>query len=364
MRLGSRVFAISFLCLFASPALAQPRIVNARMTPRSVASLEREFKSIVTSQTTPAWIGYAVPVVEGDRQMCCFNSVDSGRSIGCCGGCALEENSNGISINNTRSARVSLEGGNQFLILFRVHDRSVGKMRIFSEDCEIDAGGLPVFWLTDVRPGDSIALLSAFATAAPDQRAEDTPAARLAETAVGAVALHNDPAADTALAGFLSLSRAEALRKRVTFWAGSARGRQGLEMLRRVVRGDPSERVRESALFGLSVSQEPEAVALMIAAARDDVSSRVRGQALFWLAQKAGKRAAAAITDAVERDPETDVKKKAVFALSQLPKEEGVPLLIQVARTNKNPAVRKQAMFWLGQSNDPRALRFFEEVLR
>jgi HEAT repeat protein len=40
-----------------------------------------------------------------------------------------------------------------------------------------------------------------------------------------------------------------------------------------------------------------------------------------------------------------------------------VPLLIQVARNNKNPAVRKQAIFWLGQTNDPRAARFFEEVL-
>jgi hypothetical protein len=57
------------------------------------------------------------------------------------------------------------------------------------------------------------------------------------------------------------------------------------------------------------------------------------------------------------------VKKKAVFALSQMPKEEGVPKLIDVARTNKNFEVRKQAMFWLGQSNDPRALTFFERIL-
>jgi hypothetical protein len=52
-----------------------------------------------------------------------------------------------------------------------------------------------------------------------------------------------------------------------------------------------------------------------------------------------------------------------VFALSQLPRDEGVPKLIDVARTNRNPQVRKQAMFWLGQSNDPRALSFFAEVL-
>jgi HEAT repeat protein len=89
----------------------------------------------------------------------------------------------------------------------------------------------------------------------------------------------------------------------------------------------------------------------------------VRGEALFWLAQRAGARAAQEITAAIEQDPDTEVKKRAVFALSQLPKDEGVPLLIQTARTNRNPAVRKQAMFWLGQSGDPRALAFFEEIL-
>ena len=78
---------------------------------------------------------------------------------------------------------------------------------------------------------------------------------------------------------------------------------------------------------------------------------------------RAGEQAVLAIASAVDADPEIEVKKKAVFALSRLPKQEGVPLLIQVARSNPHREVRKQAMFWLGQSNDPRALAFFEEVL-
>jgi HEAT repeat protein len=101
----------------------------------------------------------------------------------------------------------------------------------------------------------------------------------------------------------------------------------------------------------------------LIATARDDRSTKVRGQALFWLAQKAGKEAVAVITGAIDNDPDTEVKKKAVFALSQLPKDEGVPKLMEVARTNRNPEVRKQAMFWLGQSHDPRAVKFFEDIL-
>jgi HEAT repeat protein len=72
----------------------------------------------------------------------------------------------------------------------------------------------------------------------------------------------------------------------------------------------------------------------------------------------------AGITRALAEDPETDVKKKAVFALSRLPRDRGVPLLIETARSNTNPAVRRQAMVWLGQSNDPRALAYFAEVLK
>jgi hypothetical protein len=41
-----------------------------------------------------------------------------------------------------------------------------------------------------------------------------------------------------------------------------------------------------------------------------------------------------------------------------------VPILIKLAGSHTHPVVRKQAMFWLGQSKDPRALRFFEDVLR
>jgi HEAT repeat protein len=101
----------------------------------------------------------------------------------------------------------------------------------------------------------------------------------------------------------------------------------------------------------------------LIAIARGNHTANLRGTAIFWLAQRAGDKAAGAISNALD-DPDTEVKKKAVFALSQLPRNEGVPKLIEVARTNKNPEVRRQAMFWLGQSRDPRALEFFEQILR
>ena len=124
-----------------------------------------------------------------------------------------------------------------------------------------------------------------------------------------------------------------------------------------------TKRVADPALTALSLQPGDRSINQLIGFARTHAVAHVRGQALFWLAHRAGQQAVAAITNAIDNDPETEVKKRAVFALSQLPKDEGVPKLIDVARNHRNPEVRKQAFFWLGQSKDPRAIQFFEEVL-
>ena len=36
------------------------------------------------------------------------------------------------------------------------------KIRVVSEDCTIDAGGLPLVWLTDVKPAESVAMLTTY----------------------------------------------------------------------------------------------------------------------------------------------------------------------------------------------------------
>jgi HEAT repeat protein len=351
-----------FLCLLilvtVTPCSAeQPRVVNAKLETRSAANgLEHEFHALVQNQKHPAWIGYAAPVVPGNHEMCCC---DSSRMGAMRGACALEGDRSS-TVNSSDSKQVDLEGPDHFWILFRVAENKIEKIRTYSADCELNAGGLPVFWLTDVKPADSVTLLSSFVRADDDEDRDDE---KLTESSIAAIALTADPSADSALDRFVAANQPESLRKKVTFWLGAARGKHGFETLRHLVREDPDDRFREHAIFGVSVSKEPEAVATLIDLAKNDKAARVRSQALFWLAQKAGKQAVQTITGAIENDPETEVKKRAVFALSQIPRGEGVPLLIQVARTNRNREVRKQAMFWLGQSNDPRAAAFFEEVL-
>jgi len=66
---------------------------------------------------------------------------------------------------------------------------------------------------------------------------------------------------------------------------------------------------------------------------------------------------------ATDRGGDRGVRDAAVFALSQRPKNEGVPALLRLAQNDADPEIRRKAVFWLGQSDDPRALNFFEQVL-
>jgi len=348
--------------LLAASVAAQGRIANAKMETRSAAQgLEREVRAIA-ARSGVSWIGYRVPMVAGPRQMCCYDTV-SDASNGCCGVCRLD-GGGGVSMSTgdriVNGTRITLEPPTDFVVLARFENGAVSRVRTFTPDCDVDASGAALVWLNDVKPDESVAWLASIVTAAPDTGTAKDP---VAKGALSAVALHNTPAADPALQSFVAPTRPEWMRRETAFWLGSTRADAGARLLARMIANDPSDKVREQVAFGLSVSKVPAALTTLIAAAHDDRSARVRGQALFWLAQKAGQQAIATIAGAIENDPDTEVKKKAVFALSQMPKDEGVPRLIEVARTNRNPEVRKQAMFWLGQSKDPRALKFFEDVL-
>lgn len=346
----------------AQEAPPKPKISNAKVQQLSAsAGLKATVDGLVQKQTAPLWIGYRIPTVAKERTMCCFDSVDQFQnSAGCCLGCRMESDKGG-SINGTVSNCSPPEPLPYAFVFMRASDGQFGKVKVYSADCALDFANLPVYWLEDVKPEQSVDYLAGLAFARDSEEAFGKKGS--GRQPVMAIAMHDTPAADAVLEKMIQPGQPVSLREDVAFWLGVERGKKGLELLRKYIKEDPDERVREKGTFAFSQSKEPDALQDLIGMARHDESPHVRGQAIFWMAQKGSKKAAEQITDAIENDPETEVKKKAVFALSQMHDDEGVTRLIQVARTNKNAAVRKQAIFWLGQSHDPRALDFLEEIL-
>jgi hypothetical protein len=364
---GRAAFGVAAVFALAAASGFGASLSNAKIE-RSPASDLASAARAASSGKGPAWIGYSVPAIARHRA-CCGSWNGSWSGAGPCGSggkCTLDSDS-GANLNISSDDECSSDPGPLEILVKMGRDGRPERMRLYSESCDVDAGGAAIAWLDHVTPAESVSFLESFllsrtagrGDADSDRESDREPWSR----ALTAIALHNDSAADAALERFVSPGSPEALRGKTVFWLGSTRGKRGYEALRRLAKEDESAAVRKKVTFALSQSPLPEALETLIAMAKSDASSKVRSQALFWLAQKAGRKASETIQDAIRDDPETDVKKRAVFALSQLPSDEAATQLIRVARTNRNPEVRKQAIFWLGQSKDPRALQFLEDVL-
>jgi len=323
-------------------ALAAPGAHAADLLASRVAAAQKA--------GTPTWLSWSVPsAIDGNA--CCWNSRDSSRSQTC----SLSSNSYGMNMSDDdgRPADPTL-----MIYAHVVGASGVDKVRAFSSSCRVDRGGEAVQDIAGVGAAESVAFLEGLVKGSEGDRATK----RRSDGALSAIAIHDERSADAVLERVARDGETKQLRHSAAFWLGNTRERAGYEALVRLRASDDAS-FREHLTFAFSQSRVAEAPAALIDMARNDASPRVRGQALFWIAQKARRKADADVIRAGTDDPDAEVKKKAVFALSQIPNGEGVPDLIRVARENKSREVRKQAMFWLGQSKDPRALAFFEQIL-
>lgn len=290
---------LTALSLSAQPA----KLSDAQVQTRAAGGdLSRQLRELAAAQPQPAWAGYTVPA-------------NRARHFGC--GEYWRDNEFSVA-----GGVVHLEPPREVLVLIRFHDSQISHIRTLAPGCEISAGGVPFYWLNGVQPAASVRALSALI--APD--------GRLAERAIGAIAMHAAAEADAVLEKLLARQQPEPIRVAAARWLGTTRGRRGLELLKPVLASDPSERVRRGAVRALASSPEPEALQLAAAA--------------------------------VDNDPSRDVRRDAVAALRSFPNAQGIPALMQIARTHRDAELRKSAMSALGQSRDPRAVAFFQEILR
>jgi hypothetical protein len=189
-------------------------------------------------------------------------------------------------------------------------------------------------------------------------------ARRLRDSAVFAISIHQTNAATAALVSLAGTGNDLALREKAAFWLANQRGHDGFVAIQRLAHEDNDPKFREKLAFDLTLSKDPEALNELIRMAHEDAAPQVRKQAQFWMATKGGKRVTEDLRTLATNDPNDQIRKSAVFALSRLPGDEAATQLIAVADSSKDPAVRRQAIFWLGQSSDPRALEYLTKLLK
>src|SRR5258706_1810474 len=281
--------ALLFAVLAAAALAQQPRIVRGTVT--SVAASSDLGAQIRGARTK--YIGYAVPEVEGERVMCCFESYGEFRSGG---KCSLDHD--GSSFTNNDDHEQLHPVSDVFAILYRIENGEIARVRSYSMECVLDANGAAVTWIDGVDPRKSVALIASL-IAGPGHHSDYV---------MSTLALHSDPSATTELDRMLKSTEAsDETRGHAAFWLGQTRGRRGFEDVLAIARSQSSsQRLREKAVFAISQSSEPEAVDELIKLAKNDPTAHVRSQALFWLSQKAGTKTAGAVRSAVDYHPDAN----------------------------------------------------------
>src|SRR2546430_4879672 len=218
-------------------AVEVPRIENAKLETDAVGtSLDATFRELAGKAEAPEWVGYSVDEIAGERGVCCDNNWNDGN----CGTCRLEKENGGTTSTSHSDGSFKLEGARRVVVLYRLEAKQVVKIRVASEDCGVDAGGLPFIWLTGVKAPESVALLATYVRRLDFEEHGER---KIGSGALTAIALHADASADRALESFTAPEQREALRKQAAFWMGAARGKAGLIALQRMAKADPSSEI-------------------------------------------------------------------------------------------------------------------------
>ncbi len=154
------------------------------------------------------------------------------------------------------------------------------------------------------------------------------------------------------------------LRKEAIFALREGRdGERTADDLLSIYAADANVEIRKQVIFTLSELRSPRAQAKLLEIARGSDGVEERKQAIFWLSQR-GVQNVETLIALYDAEKFAEVKDHLIFALAETNDKRALRKLIAIARGDASVELRKKAVFWLGQSHDPEAAKFLEDILK
>ena len=152
------------------------------------------------------------------------------------------------------------------------------------------------------------------------------------------------------------------MRAQAIFWLGQKGSEETANYLMGLYSRVSSNELKEKIIFALS-QRRGNADWVMNIALDPKESIEMRKQALFWAGQNGG-----ASTDAFsalyDKMTEPEIKEQLIFVFSQRGRDaKALEKLMSIAKNDKDRELRTKAVFWLGQSRDPKAVKFLEDLI-
>jgi HEAT repeat protein len=213
-----------------------------------------------------------------------------------------------------------------------------------------------VFWLGQVRSERAVPLLEDLLKNSKDNETKNK--------ALFALSQQSSPKAGQILRDFAERdSEDEELREQAIFWLGQKRSEDNATYLKSLYGRVKSDALKDKIIFSLSQQRDfGNADWIMKIALDPKESIEMRKQALFWAGQMGGSTESFA--NLYDKMTDSEIKEQLIFVLSQRSKDgKALEKLMEIAKTDKDKELRSKAVFWLGQSRDPRAAKFLEDLI-
>ena len=213
-----------------------------------------------------------------------------------------------------------------------------------------------VFWLSQVPGERSTTLL--------EEILRGNSNVEIKEKALFALSQKNEGRAPAILREFAARESENVdLRDKAIFWLGQRRNQENTDFLRNLYGRLSNQDLKEKILFSLSQQRGAGNDRwLMDIAVNPREPQELRKKALFWAGQTGV--ASSEFAALYDRMADQELKDQIIFVFSQRGRDAAaMDKLFAIARTDRDPELRKKAIFWLGQSRDPRAQKFLEDLI-
>src|SRR3989441_139096 len=227
---------------------------------------------------------------------------------------------------------------------------------IAQHDPDSDVRQQAVFWLSQVPTERAVALLDSILRTTTDEELQDK--------AIFALSQQHSPRAGAALRAYAERADASTdSRAKAIFWMGQQRSAENAGYLRGLYAKLTDEDLKEKVIFSLSQMGGAENLRwLMDIALNEHEDIEQRKKALFWAGQS-HETDLTQLTGLYHHIQSQEMKEQLIFVYSQRHEAAALDKLIDIARHETDRELRKKALFWIGQSHDPRAARFLEEII-
>ncbi|MBI2409383.1 MAG: HEAT repeat domain-containing protein [Gemmatimonadetes bacterium] len=231
-------------------------------------------------------------------------------------------------------------------------------LKVAKGDPDAETREQAVFWLSQVSDEKAEAFLI--------DLVKDTKDAELQRRALFSLAQRRSERAQQAVRDYATRADASPdVRQQAVFWIGQRRNEENAKFLRDLFTRTTDSELREKILFSLSQMKGfGNEQFVLQQSANTQLSLELRKQALFWAAQS-GAVSTATLGELYGKNNDREMREQVIFTLSQRGNKDpgAVDKLLEIAKTEPDRELRKRAIFWLGQSKDPRAAQFLQQII-